>query len=219
MAVAVSTEHQTALLLRLLQRRRGPSHGIHFPVQPRLRPCRHRQAPRPSSNAVISAAGIRLDHRKSVRTFKGILATTFLSSSLTCPATQSDLSDDHRVAQRLPRTGFSTYGCVSPSRHLHRPHPQGREACRLARSAVEQIRTGDQPSDRADARARRAADAASDRRRSCDGMPRFPRKCVLGDTLPNVLIRFAKTSRDGRRKNNSGCPLGSFGASCWGHGE
>jgi hypothetical protein len=33
-----------------------------------------------------------------------------------------------------------------------------------------------------------------------------PRKCVLGDTLPNVLIRFAKTSRDGRRKNNSGCP-------------
>jgi hypothetical protein len=27
------------------------------------------------------------------------------------------------------------------------------------------------------------------------------RKCVLGDTLPNLLTRFAKTSRDGRRKN------------------
>src|SRR6266566_897268 len=36
------------------------------------------------------------------------------------------------------------------------------------------------------------------------------RKCVLGDTLPNVPIRFAKTSRDRRWKNNSGCPSGKF---------
>jgi hypothetical protein len=36
------------------------------------------------------------------------------------------------------------------------------------------------------------------------------RKCVLGDTLPNVPIRFAKTSRDRRWKNNSGCPSEKF---------
>ena len=48
--------------------------------------------------------------------------------------------------------------------------------------------------------------------------PDPPRKCVLGDTLPKVLTRFAKTSRDGRCKNNSGCPWGSSGALCWGRG-
>src|SRR5262249_26354691 len=37
-----------------------------------------------------------------------------------------------------------------------------------------------------------------------------PRKCVLGDTLPNVPIRFAKTSRDRRRENDSGCPSGKL---------
>ena len=42
--------------------------------------------------------------------------------------------------------------------------------------------------------------------------------CVLKATLPNVLIRFAKTSRDGTRKNNSGCRWGSSGALCRGRG-
>jgi hypothetical protein len=37
---------------------------------------------------IVSEARIRLDSRKSVRPFKGIFATAFLSSSLTCPATQ-----------------------------------------------------------------------------------------------------------------------------------
>jgi hypothetical protein len=40
--------------------------------------------------------------------------------------------------------------------------------------------------------------------------PDPPRKCVLWDTLPNVPIRFAKTSRDRRRKNDSGCPSGKL---------
>ena len=44
-----------------------------------------------SHRRLVSAAGIRLDHRKSVRPFKGYFATTFLSSSLTCPARQSGL--------------------------------------------------------------------------------------------------------------------------------
>jgi hypothetical protein len=34
---------------------------------------------------IVSAAGIRLDHRKSVRPFKGIFATTFVSSSSGLP--------------------------------------------------------------------------------------------------------------------------------------
>src|SRR4029077_9005101 len=50
-------------------------------------------------------------------------------------------------------------------RHLHWPHPQGREACRRAGCAVKQVRAGDQPSDRADARSHRAAIAARPRRR------------------------------------------------------
>src|SRR5262252_4382808 len=40
---------------------------------------------------VVSRAGIRLDPPKSTRLFKGIIATTFLSSNLTCPAKQSAL--------------------------------------------------------------------------------------------------------------------------------
>jgi putative ABC transport system substrate-binding protein len=41
-------------------------------------------------------------------------------------------------------------GRFSGSRHLCRPHPQGRETCRLTGVAVEQIRAGHQRRDRAD---------------------------------------------------------------------
>ena len=53
---------------------------------------------------IVSAAGIRLDHRKSVtKLSKGYFATTFLSSSLTCPATQSGL-----FGAFIPFMGFAS---------------------------------------------------------------------------------------------------------------
>src|SRR6516162_4254595 len=55
--------------------------------------------------------------------------------------------------------------CVASSRRLCRPHPQGREARRLAGGAGVQVRTGHQCPDRPDARAHRAGEADRHRRR------------------------------------------------------
>src|SRR5262249_40904948 len=46
-----------------------------------------------------------------------------------------------------------------------RPHPQGREACRLAGAGADEVRVGGQPQDSQGARSRSAADAARPRRR------------------------------------------------------
>jgi len=52
----------------------------------------------------------------------------------------------------------------------------------------------------------------------CDGTPK-PRKCVLGTTLPNVPIRFAKTSRDRRRTIIQDAPREFSGALVGGLGR
>ena len=54
---------------------------------------------------------------------------------------------------------------LSSSRHICRPHPQGRQAGGPAGRAGEQVRAGHQSPDRQDARPRSAADAARTRRR------------------------------------------------------
>jgi hypothetical protein len=56
-------------------------------------------------------------------------------------------------------------GFLSSSRRICRPHSQGRQACRPAGGAVEQIRVGHQSPDRQIARPRRAADTAQHCRR------------------------------------------------------
>src|SRR5262249_33813560 len=55
--------------------------------------------------------------------------------------------------------------CLSPGGSLCRPHPQGRQAIRIAGPATDQIRDGDQSQDRQGPRPHRAADAARCRRR------------------------------------------------------
>jgi len=56
-------------------------------------------------------------------------------------------------------------GCLSPSRRIYRPRPQGRQACRPAGHAIEQVRAGHQQSDREGSRPDGAVDAARPRRR------------------------------------------------------
>jgi putative ABC transport system substrate-binding protein len=54
---------------------------------------------------------------------------------------------------------------ISPSRHLYRPHPEGRTTGRSARHAIEQICVRHQPADGESARLAHSADAARSRRR------------------------------------------------------
>ena len=54
---------------------------------------------------------------------------------------------------------------VSAASRVHRPHPQGRQACRLAGRAVRQVRARHQRANRADARRRYSGDPARPRRR------------------------------------------------------
>jgi ABC transporter substrate binding protein len=71
-------------------------------------------------------------------------------------------------------------GRLSSGRSLHRPHPQGREACGVAGRAVDQIRARHQRLDRQDARPHRAADTARHRRRGDRiGLPLLQRICRL----------------------------------------
>ena len=65
--------------------------------------------------------------------------------------------------------GLMSYGtslteALSAGWRLHRPHPQGRKACRPAGRAVDQVRVGHQPPDREGARHRRV-------RRRCSRVP------------------------------------------------
>ena len=55
---------------------------------------------------------------------------------------------------------------ASTGRRLRRPHPQGREARRLAGAGADQIRAGDQPQDRQGTRPHRPAAAARPRLRT-----------------------------------------------------
>src|SRR6516162_9042342 len=48
---------------------------------------------------IVSAAGIRLDHRKSVRPFKGRFCNNISEFESTCPATQSRLSGRARLLE------------------------------------------------------------------------------------------------------------------------
>src|SRR5262249_20840158 len=57
------------------------------------------------------------------------------------------------------------HGCMASARALHRPRPQGREACGPAGRAVEQVRACHQRLDRQDARPYRARQTARRRRR------------------------------------------------------
>ena len=59
--------------------------------------------------------------------------------------------------------GASLTGCVASGRRLRRPHPQGREAGRLAGRAADQVRAGHQPPDRQDARPRQCRRRCSPR--------------------------------------------------------
>ena len=69
----------------------------------------------------------------------------------------------HRRRLDLLRAGFCR---PVPARgRLRRSHPQGREARRPAGAGADQVRAGDQPQDRQDARPRSAAIAARPRRR------------------------------------------------------
>src|SRR5262249_26182045 len=73
--------------------------------------------PRSQLERVVSAAGIRLDHRNLCDLSKGYFATAFLSSSLTWPARQSGLcglcpvcrntrTEQARIAAVPERTSF-----------------------------------------------------------------------------------------------------------------
>ena len=79
------------------------------------------------------------------------------------PATYS--ARDYAEAGGLMSYGANITDALSSGRRLCRSHPQGRQACRPAGRAVDQVRAGHQPRDRQDARPRRAAHAARPRRR------------------------------------------------------
>ena len=78
---------------------------------------------------------------------------------------------------------------VSPDWCLYRPRPQGREACRRAGDAGDQIRAGNQPADGKVARHRNPAHPARPRRRGDRMMGRERRmnpKC-LGGPVPDTF--------------------------------
>src|SRR5262249_43998118 len=67
--------------------------------------------------------------------------------------------------RRADKLRGEPHRCLSSVRELHGPHPQGREACRVAGAAVDQVPTGNKPPHRQDARHLRAGKAARRRRR------------------------------------------------------
>ena len=87
-----------------------------------------------------------------------------LASYHRVPATYSNR--DLAEAGGLMSYGTNITDFVSYRRYLHRPRPQGCQACRPAGCAGVQIRVGDQRPDRQDARPRSACNPAHPRRRS-----------------------------------------------------
>ena len=73
------------------------------------------------------------------------------------PRGAGDLALPHRCRGRRPdELRSAACGRASPSRGLHRPHPQGRQPRRAAGRAADQIRASHQPQDRQGARPDRA---------------------------------------------------------------
>jgi ABC-type uncharacterized transport system substrate-binding protein len=69
------------------------------------------------------------------------------------------------VCRRLDELRSQPGRRLSPGGRVLRPHPQGRESCRLAGCATDQVRAGNQPKDSQGTRPRGTADAANACRR------------------------------------------------------
>src|SRR5205085_566203 len=80
-------------------------------------------------------------------------------------------------------------GSISASGFICRSNPQGREAGQSAGAGSDEIRVGDQPQDRQDARPDRAVDVASPRRRG-DRMRRRAFISLLGGAAPTSAVSW-----------------------------
>jgi hypothetical protein len=98
-------------------------------------------------------------------------------------------------------------GQLSPGRHLRRKNPRGRQACRPAGSAANEVRAGREPQDREGARPDDPANDPDARRRG----DRIRPIAVSPPSGPRISTRHAQTSRHGcremRARQNGRLPL------------
>ena len=98
----------------------------------------------------------------------------------------------------MRRRRLMSYGAdladTAPDRRLYRPHPQGREACRPAGPAVDQVRVVINLQTAKDARPHRAGHAARHRRRGDRMMKRREFITLLGGAACRVAARGARAA-------------------------